>query len=631
VILHDQVDNPVITSFATPTRTSVVSSFTLMQQFQHRDKYAHYLSNAGRWETWDETVDRCTTYLQHLAGSAIEAAIIARIRQAIAMLDVLPSMRLLANAGPCADRNAISIANVAYLPLADLAAFGEVMLISMYGCGVGYSVETRYVDQLPPIPHQQNAPPRPYLVEDSTEGWVAAVMAGLAAWFSGGDLAFDLRHIRPAGTWLRTKGGYAPGSRPLRELLTTVRRLILRRQGQRLRPIDVHDVLCHIAVCAQRGGRRRAALLALFDPDDQDMLAAKSGPYWMNPDHAGRWICNTSMVWEQPLGLEEVRRYLQWVVERGVGEPGIFSRRAAVATRPDEREATLFGTNSCGEAVLRPYQAATLSSAVARPWDTEETLTAKLELATTIGTIQTLATHFPGLRSAWHENAEHERLQGVDLNGQMDSPVARDPLVQARLRERVRIVNRTIAAQLGIARSAAITTVKPSGNASELVQCSPGLHPRHSRYYLRNVRIARLSPLWQYLHDIGAPMLPSPQDPRAQWVIQVPVAAPAGAITRGELSAVQQLDYWYQLKLGFCDQNPSTTIIYRREEVPEIIHWVWEHQELLGGITLLPRIRAPISSRRLRRSVKPNIAHAVQPFLRLRWRLTYHPTGLGCA
>jgi ribonucleoside-diphosphate reductase alpha chain len=283
------------------------------------------------------------------------------------------------------------------------------------------------------------------------------------------------------------------------------------------------------------------------------------------------------------------------MVESGRGEPGIFNREAALAMRPARRAVADFGTNPCGEIVLRPWQFCNLSSVIARRDDTFPSLREKVEVATILGTIQSLATHFPGLRPMWKQNCSEERLLGVDITGQMDSPMAQDPAVKERLRHVAVEINRQIAEQLGINQSAAVTCVKPSGNSSQLVDCSSGIHARWAPYYIRNVRVAAHSPVFKVLRDEGVPMDPengqSPEEANT-WVVHFPVKAPEGAFTRNDRTAVQQCDYWLQNKVHWTEHNPSVTITYRPDEVLDLMRWVWEHRDMLGGMAFLPAFDA---------------------------------------
>jgi len=567
---------------------------TQLQKFQFYDKYSRFNYDLGRRETWIETADRAVDYLRELSQSRLQPEVYERIRRGILEMAAMPSMRLLAMAGPAARRNNIAIYNCSYMPVESLDAFVEALIISMSGCGVGFSVESRYVENFPRVRRQAHAAPKTLVIDDSSEGWAAALRTGLQTWFDGGDIHFDYSRLRPAGAPLKTKGGRASGPEPLRKMLDFTRGRILGRQGSFLRSIDAHDIMCAVGNAAVSGGVRRTAMISLFDWDDAEMHHCKSGDF--ERENNQRWNANNSAVWpERGLTQVELARQILEMVESRRGEPGIFYRQAAMSTRPARRQAAEFGTNPCGEIVLRPFEFCNLSIAIARPQDNFETLKEKVELATIIGTIQSMATHFPGLRPQWKQNCEEERLLGVDINGQLDSPVAQDANVQKQLHEFALEVNRQTARQLGINPSAAITCVKPSGNSSQLFDCSPGLHARWAPYYIRNVRVGTHTPIFKVLRSAGAPMDPeNGQQPETAntWVIHFPMKAPEMAITRQERSAVAQCEYWLQNKLNWTEHNPSVTITYHPDEVLDIIKWTWDHREVIGGMTFLPAFDA---------------------------------------
>ncbi len=563
---------------------------TQLQKFQFYDKYARFNYDLGRRETWLETVNRAVEFLKELSDYRLSSETYERVRQGILQMKAMPSMRLLAMAGPAARRNNIAIYNCSYMPVDSIDSFVEALIISMSGCGVGYSVERRYVERFPRIARQSGKPPKTFVVPDSSEGWAQAVRTGLLTWFAGEDVVFDYSEVRPAGAPLRIKGGRASGPEPLRKMLDFARTRILSRQGGFLRPLDAHDIMCAVGDAAVSGGVRRTAMISLFDYDDQEMRTCKDGDFWRN--NSQRWNANNSAVWpERELTQTEVTRFVLDMVESGRGEPGIFNRRAATNNQPERRKIAEFGTNPCGEIFLKPYQFCNLTSAVARAEDDFESLREKVELATIIGTIQSMATYFPGLRPEWQQNCQEERLLGVDLNGHMDSPAAQDPEIQARLREVVVETNKEYARLLGINQAAATTAVKPSGNSSQLLNSASGIHARWAPYYIRNVRVGAHSPIRKVLHDAGAPMDPENGQTKENadtWVIHFPVKAPETAVTRNQRTALQQCDYWLQTKTHYTEHNPSVTITYQPHEVLDIIKWIWEHQDKIGGMAFLP-------------------------------------------
>ncbi|NCC33143.1 MAG: recombinase, partial [Chloroflexia bacterium] len=316
---------------------------TPLQRFQFFDKYSRFNYDLGRRETWIETVDRSVDYLYELAGARLPAETYARIRQSILEMRSMPSMRLLAMAGPAARRNNIAIYNCSYQPVESIDSFVEALIISMSGCGVGFSVEGRYVENFPRIRRQTGSAPRRMVVEDSAEGWADALRAGLETWFEGGDIHFDLSHLRPAGAPLRTKGGRASGPEPLRIMLDFVRSRILARQGSFLRPIDAHDMMCSVGNAAVSGGVRRTAMISLFDYDDDEMRLCKNGDF--ERENSQRWNANNSAVWPQgSLTQTEFIAQFLGMVESGRGEPGIFNRQAANLLKPARRQAAEFGT-----------------------------------------------------------------------------------------------------------------------------------------------------------------------------------------------------------------------------------------------------------------------------------------------
>ncbi|KKS65680.1 MAG: Ribonucleoside-triphosphate reductase [candidate division WWE3 bacterium GW2011_GWB1_42_6] len=565
-----------------------------IQKFQFFDKYSRFNYDYGRRETWKETVDRAVEYLRELSGDKLDKKVYDRIRKSVLEMKATPSMRLLAMAGPAARRNNIGIYNCSYQPVDSIDSFVEALIISMNGCGVGFSVESKYVENLPRVKRQTGGEIKEMLIADTTEGWAEALRTGMTTWFDGGDIKFDYSALRPAGAILRVKGGRSSGPEPLRKMLEFVRERIIIRQGSFLRPIDAHDIMCEVGSAAVSGGMRRTAMISLFDYDDREMRTCKSGDF--ERDNSQRWNANNSMVWpESGLTQLEITKQMLEMVESGRGEPGIFNRQSAINMRPARREAAEFGTNPCGEIILRPFGFCNLSIAIARKEDTYETLKDKVEVASIIGTIQSLATNFPGLRPIWKKNCEEERLLGVDINGQMDSPVAQDPAVQGRLRQVAIETNRIYAEKLGINSAAAVTCVKPSGNSSQLFNCSSGIHARWAPYYVRNVRVSTHSPIYKVLKDVGVPMDPeNGQDIETAntWVIHFPVKSPEGAITRKNFSAIQQCEYWLQNKINWTEHNPSVTITFHPDEVIDLIKWVWIHRGMIGGMAFLPAFDA---------------------------------------
>lgn len=563
---------------------------TQLQKFQFFDKYSRFNYDLGRRETWVETVDRAVSFLKEISKNKLEKKDYERIRKSILEMRATPSMRLLASAGESARRQNICIYNCSYMPADSIDAFCEALLISMSGCGVGFSVEGKYVENLPRVKRQTGTTSQIHVIQDTTEGWIDALRQGMTAWFEGRDLTFDYSLIRPAGAILKIKGGRASGPEPLKTMLDFVRGRILIRQGSFLRPIDAHDIMCMVGYAAVSGGVRRTAMISLFDWDDMEMRHAKDGDF--ETANWQRWNANNSVVIpDRGLTQEEWVKLMLDMHTTQRGEPGIFNRPGANKFRPERREEAEFGSNPCGEINLRPYEFCNLTIAIARFEDTYESLKDKVEVATMIGTIQAMATDFPGLRPIWKKNCQEERLLGVDINGQMDSPVAQDPSVMAKLRQVAVETNRIYAGKLGINPAAAVTCVKPSGNSSQLFNCSSGIHTRWAPYYVRNVRVGAYTPLFKVLKDAGVPMDPEngqTAENANTWVAHFPVKSPDGAVTRKGRTAIEQCEYWLKSKIFWTEHNPSVTITYQPDEIIDLTKWVWEHRDLIGGMSFLP-------------------------------------------
>ena len=564
---------------------------TEIQKFQFYDKYSRFNYDLGRRETWIETVDRAVSFLKEISKNKLEKKEYERIRKSMLEMRAMTSMRLLASAGESARRQNVCIYNCSYMPVDSVESFCDALLISMSGCGVGFSVEGKNIENLPRVKRQSvGVEPELHVIPDTTEGWVNSVRIGMNAWFDGRDIKFDYSEIRQAGTILKIKGGRASGPEPLKTMLDFTRARIMARQGSFLRSIDAHDIMCMVGYAAVSGGVRRTAMISLFDWDDLEMRKAKDGDF--ERDNWQRWNANNSVVIpDRGLSQEEWMKLMLDMHSTQRGEPGIFNRPGANKFRPERRSEAEFGSNPCGEINLRPYEFCNLSIAIARAEDTYEDLKDKVEVASIIGTLQSMATNFPGLRAVWKKNCEEERLLGVDINGQMDCPVVQDPSVMAKLRQVAVETNRKYAEKLGINPAAAVTCVKPSGNSSQLFNCSSGIHTRWAPYYTRNVRVGTHTPMFKVLKDIGVPMDPENgqvAESANAWVVHFPVKAPEGAITRKSRTAIEQCEYWLNSKIFWTEHNPSVTITYQPNEIIDLIKWVWEHKDLIGGMSFLP-------------------------------------------
>ena len=567
---------------------------TPLQEFQFFDKYSRFNREKGRRETWKETVKRTIDYLKKLSENKLTLDEYNLIEESILKMEVMPSMRLLAMAGPAAERDPISIYNCAYIAVNELRAFTDILRLSMSGVGIGFSVEQRHVGELPFVKPLLDPLCEVFVVEDSTAGWVNALKFGLNRWFNGQDVRFDYSKIRPAGTELKVKGGVASGPDPLRKLLDFTRETILRNPHKKLTTLQVYDIVCMIGNCVVSGGVRRVAFLCLFDCDDVLMLNAKSqNALKINPH---RYYSNNSAVLpERKLTQAEVMRFVLQMDKDGNGEPGMFSRLAIANTIPERRKTADFGVNACAESILRNKGLCNLSSVICRENDTFLDLSRKVRVATMIGTIQSMATEFNGFDETWSKNAREERLLGVDLNAQMDCAEVRKETTQQELKRIAIDANSFYSKCLGIEESAAVTLVKPSGNSGVLLDVSSGLHPRWSHYYIRNVRVNRESPLCLAMKTSGVKMSPEngqTEEDATSYVVSFPSKSPDSAIVRSELTALDQCNYWKQVKLNWCEHNPSVTVYYDENEILDVAKWIYENQGIISGMAFLPRMDA---------------------------------------
>lgn len=567
-----------------------------LAEFIYYRTYSRWIDEEGRRETWIETVDRYMDFMRENLDTRLTDAEYAEIRQAILTQEVMPSMRLMWSAGPAARNNNAAAYNCSFIAPTELEDFAEIMFLLMCGVGVGFSVESQNVQQLPIIRRQTGVMLPTHVVGDSKEGWADALKLGLRAWYEGMDVRFDFSQVRPAGARLRTMGGRSSGPGPLKALLEFARAKILANQGRRLSNLDVHDIICKIGEVVEMGGVRRSALISLSDFDDAEMRAAKSGHFYIN--NPQRAMANNSAVYEaRPKAVDFLDEWVA-LAKSGSGERGLFNRGGLPHQLPKRRWTSFApywpraGTNPCGEIILRSKQFCNLSEVVARAEDSEERLARKIRLAAILGTYQATLTHFPYISSEWKRNCEEERLLGVSITGQWDCPVVRRQDVLARLREIAVATNAEYAARFGIAPATAVTCVKPSGTVSQLVDASSGMHPRFARYYLRRVRISATDPLFAMLKEQKFPYQPEVGQLEASatsFVLEFPVKAPEGCVTRNDLSALDQLEYWKTVKLNYTEHNPSVTTAIAADEWIAAADWLYRHWDILGGLSFLPK------------------------------------------
>ncbi len=574
-------------------------------EFVYLRTYARWIDKEGRRETWVETVDRYISFMRENLGAMLTDYEYEEIRHAILTQDIMPSMRLMQFAGEAARRCNTCAYNCTFIAPSALGDFAEIMYLSMQGCGVGFSVESENVERLPQIQKQTGKVLSAHVVADSKEGWCDALTAGLSAWYDGSDIAFDYSLVRPAGSRLKTMGGKASGPEPLKSLLTFARERILKRSGRRLRPVDVHDIICKIGECVVAGGVRRTAMISLSDLDDAEMRDAKKGQFYLTHPH--RSVANNSAVYQSTPTSTELMEEWVALMQSGSGERGIFNRGALGLQLPERRKRYLgsigflapdgsvqgaIGTNPCGEIILQSKQFCNLSEVIARPDDTRESLIRKTRLAALIGTYQSTLTKFNYISPAWKKHCEEERLLGVSVTGQWDSEVAREAETLAAMREEAVRANGEYAKRFGVSPSNAVTAVKPSGTVSQTFNCSSGIHPRHAPYYIRRVRISATDALFKMLKDQGVPHQPEvgqSEENASTYVIEFPVRAPEGARCKDDFSALEQLEYWKRVKENYTEHNPSATISVGENEWIGVVDWIQKNWSIIGGLSFLPR------------------------------------------
>ena len=561
------------------------------QAFIHTSRYARWLDKEQRRETWAETVDR---YMTNVVIPVMgKDSFVNQIEEAILNLEVMPSMRAMMTAGKALDRDNTSGYNCSYLPVDDPKSFDEAMFILLCGTGVGFSVERQYVQKLPDVPELYESDTK-IIVKDSKEGWAKAFRQLLALLWAGEIPQWDVSQVRPAGARLKTFGGRASGPAPLVDLFNFAIKIFKDAQGRKLSSIECHDLMCKVGEVVVVGGVRRSAMISLSNLSDDRMRHAKSGDWWTNDPQ--RALSNNSVAYtEKPDSLSFMREWMA-LVESGSGERGVFNREASKnqAAKYDRRDPSFdFGTNPCSEIILRPYQFCNLTEVVVRSSDNYDDLARKVKIATVLGTVQSTYTKFPYLRKIWKDNTEEERLLGVSLTGIMDNPLLTRKnsgisKTLNSLREVAVETNLTLANNLNINPSTAITCVKPSGTVSQLVDSASGIHARHSRHYIRTVRGDNKDPLTQFMKDQGIPNEPCVMKPDQTTVFSFPIKSPPNAIVTNQLSAIDQLEMWLTYQRHWCEHKPSVTINVKKDEWFEVGAFVYKHFDEMSGVSFLP-------------------------------------------
>ena len=557
--------------------------------------YSRWIPELGRRETWIETIDRYIDYMKENLGNKLNEKEYAEVRQAMINQEICPSMRLFWSAGKACRQSNVWAYNCSYIAPTCFQDLGEIMYVSMCGAGLGFAVEWENVGQFPQIKKQTKEKPLNHVVHDSKEGWADAFVLGLKTWYNGRDINFDYSQIRPAGARLETAGGKASGPQPLIDLMDFAKRKILSKQGRRLSNLDMHDIICQIGMIVVAGGVRRSALISLSELEDAEMRDAKKGQFYLTEGQ--RAMANNSAVYNSKPSAEEFLDEWTALVKSRSGERGIFNRAGLERQVPARRWEAIknesqMGLNPCGEIYLRSKQFCNLTSIVIRPGDTIATLKRKMELATLLGTYQSMLTNFGYLSKKWKENCEAERLLGVSLTGYYDNPIIRDDKVLDMLKTDSIETNKKYAKRFGINPSTAITCVKPHGNSGQLLGVGSGMHPWYAPYFIRRVRISHTDNLLKMAKDQGVPCMPEvgqSQDSASTFVLEFPVKAPEGAIFKDEVLALDLMKEWKRLKEHFVEHNPSATIYVGPDEWLAVGNFVYENWDWIGGLSFLPR------------------------------------------
>jgi len=572
------------------------------QNFIALSRYARWKEDEQRRETWPETVARYFDYMKnHLYKNhkyVLDDMTRAELEDAVLNQDIMPSMRALMTSGPALDRCHVGGYNCSYLPVDSPRAFDETMYILMCGTGVGFSVERHHVEKLPIVNESFHETDTVIKVGDSRPGWAKSLRELIAMLYAGQIPQWDVSEVRPAGARLKTFGGRASGPAPLVELFEFCVEKFKGAAGRRLYPIECHDIMCKIGEVVVVGGVRRSALISLSNLNDDQMAHAKSGQWW---EHEGqRALANNSVAYKEKPQMGTFMREWLSLYESKSGERGIFNRQSAKmqASKNGRRDADHdFGCNPCSEIILRPYQFCNLSEVVVRASDTHQTLVDKVRLATILGTFQATLTDFKYLRKIWKNNTEEERLLGVSLTGIMDNQLLSGKSSHMgmnigqtleTLRDIAIDTNKEMAEELGINQSAAITCVKPSGTVSQLVDSASGIHARHNPYYIRTVRGDNKDPLTQFMISQDIPNEPDVMKPESTTVFSFPMQSPSTAVTRNDMTAIEQLELWLLYQKYWCEHKPSVTISVKEDEWMEVGSWVYEHFDDVSGISFLP-------------------------------------------
>lgn len=569
------------------------SNISSYQRYISLSRYSRFLPEKKRRETWEETVQR---YVDFFAEKYPNEFPKDEVYNAVHDMKVMPSMRALMTAGKALDRDNVAGYNCSYIAVDDQRAFDEALYVLMCGTGLGFSVERQFVSKLPEVSEEFHPTDTVIKVKDSKIGWASAFRELISLLYSGHIPTWDLTALRPHGAPLKTFGGRSSGPGPLNDLFSFAVSMFKRAAGRKFTSLECHDLMCKVADIVVVGGVRRSALISLSNLSDDRMRHAKSGQWWL--DQGQRALANNSVAYtEKPEMLSFMQEWLS-LYESKSGERGVFNRMAAkrkVKELGERRKLDYeFGCNPCGEIILRPQGFCNLTEVVIREEDDLASLKKKVELATILGTFQSTLTNFRYLRSVWKKNAEEERLLGVSLTGIMDNVVmsgqGKEGELESWLKElRIHAIatNKIWSDKLAIPASAAITTVKPSGTVSQLVNSSSGIHARYSHYYVRTVRNDKKDPLSDFMIAKGVPHETDVMKD-SNWVFSFPIKAPEHAVVATDLSAIDQLEMYHAYNKHWTEHNPSVTVYVKENEWFAVADWVYNHFDEVNGVSFLP-------------------------------------------
>ena len=544
-------------------------------------KYAKFVPSLNRRETWDELVTRNKE--MHQAKFPQLTKEIEAAYKLVYAKKVLPSMRSLQFAGKPIELNNARIFNCSFLPIDDWRSFSEIMFLLLSGCGVGYSVQKHHIDQLPEIKIPTKT--KRYLVGDSIEGWADAVRMLCKAYFTGAPLPlFDFRDIRPKGAQLITVGGKAPGPEPLKECLFNLQKVFDRKKnGDKVSSVEAHDMACHIADAVLSGGIRRAALISLFNLDDEDMLTCKFGNWWEQNPQRGR-ANNSAVVLRHKITEDEFFKLWKKIELSNSGEPGIYFS--------NDKD---WGTNPCCEIALRSYQFCNLCEVNVSNIESQEDLNERVRVGAFIGTLQAAYTDFHYLRDIWKKTTEKDALLGVGMTGIGSGVILKYDLKKAA--ELAKEENVRVAEIIGVNKAARVTTVKPSGTSSLVLGTASGIHAWHNDYYIRRIRVGKNEAIYKYLSTNHPELIEDDFfKPTIQAIISVPQCAPEGSIIRTEdvmdmLERVKKFNVQWVKKghrKGANTNNVSATISIQEGEWEKVGKWMWDNRETFNGLSVLP-------------------------------------------